>query len=449
MAYQNVDHSFGQLRTTQKIPPATSPKPYSQPPQPFRHGVQAYHPVNVEHSGSFPPPPPDVAHKGYNYDRDDDFPPPPPPAPPQAYGESDSHTYGNIYSGEARYMRAEDYRPQEYGSPLPRAKGGLNDSGPGSYIGYPKESSYANIQINIAPPTPTNKDFGYADVRYDQAPRSPVSSELYRGNQGQVVRSVGGERPQPGPMVPPGSKAVHGGMSPVVSPQSKLEKEAEVDALTDLLVKNMTSAAEDKDYLGMCGRCGNAVSGSINACTALENVYHIGCFTCVGCNAPLQGKSFFAMETKPFCEVCYINTLERCSVCSKPITDRLLRATGKPYHPDCFTCVVCGKSLDGIPFTVDATNQIHCIEDFHKKFAPRCCVCQYPIMPEPGQDETVRIVAMDKSFHVGCYLCEDCKCQLSSEAEGQGCYPLDDHILCKNCNAKRIQALTTKMSTDL
>ncbi|GFN96401.1 lipoma-preferred partner-like protein [Plakobranchus ocellatus] len=70
-------------------------------------------------------------------------------------------------------------------------------------------------------------------------------------------------------------------------------------------------------------------------------------------------------------------------------------------------------------------------------------------MPDPGQEETVRIVAMDKSFHVDCYRCEDCKCQLSSEVEGRGCYPLDDHILCKNCNAKRIQALTTKMATDL
>jgi len=48
---------------------------------------------------------------------------------------------------------------------------------------------------------------------------------------------------------------------------------------------------------------------------------------------------------------------------------QLLRATGKPYHPACFTCVVCGKSLDGIPFTVDATNQIHCIEDFHRLVA--------------------------------------------------------------------------------
>lgn len=27
-------------------------------------------------------------------------------------------------------------------------------------------------------------------------------------------------------------------------------------------------------------------------------------------------------------------------------------------------------------------------------------------MPEKGQEETVRIVALDRSFHVGCYVCE-------------------------------------------
>ena len=60
------------------------------------------------------------------------------------------------------------------------------------------------------------------------------------------------------------------------------------------------------------------------------------------------------------------NTLEQCSVCSKPIMERILRATGKAYHPHCFTCVMCHRSLDGIPFTVDACGLIHCIEDFHK-----------------------------------------------------------------------------------
>lgn len=27
-------------------------------------------------------------------------------------------------------------------------------------------------------------------------------------------------------------------------------------------------------------------------------------------------------------------------------------------------------------------------------------------MPEPGEDETVRVVALDRSFHVECYKCE-------------------------------------------
>ncbi|XP_030246538.1 thyroid receptor-interacting protein 6-like [Drosophila navojoa] len=102
-----------------------------------------------------------------------------------------------------------------------------------------------------------------------------------------------------------------------------------------------------------------------------------------------------------------------------------------------------------IPFTVDATNQNYCIADFHKKFAPRCCVCQEPIMPEPGQEETVRVVALDRSFHLECYKCEDCSLLLSSEADGRGCYPLDDHVLCKSCNARRVQVLTNRMTSEL
>lgn len=156
---------------------------------------------------------------------------------------------------------------------------------------------------------------------------------------------------------------------------------------------------------GMCNKCGDKVVGEGSGCTAMEMVYHIQCFTCFECrkllivspirssfiilpsiaDKELRGKSFYAMDSNPFCEECYLvkfapflltsmalmvlflkNTLEKCCVCNKPILDRILRATGKPYHPSCFTCVVCYKCLDGIPFTVDASNQIHCIDDFHK-----------------------------------------------------------------------------------
>ncbi|XP_018333703.1 thyroid receptor-interacting protein 6 [Agrilus planipennis] len=225
-------------------------------------------------------------------------------------------------------------------------------------------------------------------------------------------------------------------------------KEQEVDVLTDLLVQGMQDNVE-VDFYGICVKCGEKVVGENSGCTAMDKIYHTKCFTCHQCAVNLQGKPFYSLDGKPYCEEDYLNTLEKCSVCMKPILDRILRATGKPYHPKCFCCVICGKSLDGIPFTVDATNQIHCIEDFHKKFAPRCCVCKQPIMPEPGQEETVRVVALDRSFHIQCYKCEDCGLVLSSESEGRGCYPLDDHVLCKSCNAKRVQALTRHMTTEL
>ncbi|XP_016971752.2 paxillin homolog 1 [Drosophila rhopaloa] len=209
-----------------------------------------------------------------------------------------------------------------------------------------------------------------------------------------------------------------------------------------------TDAMQEFENYGRCVKCNSRVLGESSGCTAMDQIYHISCFTCTDCQINLQGKPFYALDGKPYCEYDYLQTLEKCSVCMKPILERILRATGKPYHPQCFTCVVCGKSLDGLLFTVDATNQNYCIIDFHKKFAPRCCVCKQPIMPDPGQEETVRVVALDRSFHLECYKCEDCGLLLSSEAEGRGCYPLDDHVLCKSCNAQRVQALTKRMTSD-
>lgn len=117
---------------------------------------------------------------------------------------------------------------------------------------------------------------------------------------------------------------------------------------------------------GICFKCNERVVGENSGCTAMGQIYHIICFTCSQCQINLQGKPFYALDGKPYCEYDYLQTLEKCSVCMTPILERILRATGKPFHPQCFTCVVCKKSLDGIPFTVDAINQNYCIEDFHK-----------------------------------------------------------------------------------
>lgn len=113
-------------------------------------------------------------------------------------------------------------------------------------------------------------------------------------------------------------------------------KEDEVDQLTDLLVQSMGSS-NDPDFFGICFRCKKKVVGEGSGCRAMDRIYHVSCFTCKTCHKELKGLTFYNVDGRPLCEADYLNTLEKCSVCHKPILDRILRATGKPYHPDCFT----------------------------------------------------------------------------------------------------------------
>lgn len=318
-------------------------------------------------------------------------------------------------------------------------------------------------KVQYMPAQPKCPDFAYGPP---QPGFSPMAQGPYQDQQHPGVPQISGinsRRPQavpaqgyqpPGPKktyitdVPPSLAPYTSG--PTVPPKVSApmaHPEDELERLTKKMLYDMDNPPSE-EYFGRCASCGENVVGEGTGCTAMDQVFHVDCFVCMTCSTKLRGKPFYAVEKKAYCEPCYINTLETCTICSKPIMERILRATGKAYHPHCFTCVVCHRSLDGIPFTVDASNHIHCIEDFHKKFAPRCCVCSEPIMPAPGQEETVRIVALDRDFHVQCYRCEDCG-SLLSEGDNQGCYPLDGHVLCKNCNTSRIQALTAKATTDL
>ncbi|KAG5847505.1 hypothetical protein ANANG_G00126760 [Anguilla anguilla] len=341
--------------------------------------------------------------------------------------------------------------------------------GPQQPSRYPAPTQYMTAQ-------PRGPDFAYGPPQpgYAPPPQRGYPDQHYPGMGGPAYATQNTWRPEPSPPAhigqeyqPPGPKKTYitdpppalappmaqYGSSPVAAPKGVHPSNAsggledELERLTKNLLYDMDNPPSD-EYFGRCSSCGENVVGEGTGCTAMDQVFHVNCFTCTTCGSKLRGKPFYAMEKKAYCEPCYVNTLESCSVCAQPIMERILRATGKAYHPHCFSCVVCHRSLDGIPFTVDAANQIHCIEDFHKKFAPRCSVCKEPIMPAPGQEETVRIVALDRDFHVQCYRCEDCGSPLS-EGDNQGCYPLDSHVLCKNCNTLRIQALTAKATTDL
>ncbi|XP_062895696.1 zyxin-like [Mobula hypostoma] len=214
----------------------------------------------------------------------------------------------------------------------------------------------------------------------------------------------------------------------------------ELETLAQDLIREMDKHPEVKTGAAeLCGQCGRELSRSQAAVKAMGRLFHVECFTCSQCRAQLQGRQFYEVEGRPLCESCHQETLEKCSACGQPIHEKMLRATGKAFHPECFTCGDCGQRLEGRPFLVDPEGKVYCVEDYHRRFAPRCSVCQQPIIPEEGREETVRIVALERNFHLNCYRCEDCGTQLSTEADEKGCYPLDSHVLCIACHTARLQ----------
>ncbi|CAH8570963.1 unnamed protein product [Schistosoma turkestanicum] len=166
----------------------------------------------------------------------------------------------------------------------------------------------------------------------------------------------------------------------------------------------------------ICFRCRRSLippegSGSLTSTNnvvtltgALGVRLHVACFSCYRCAAPLKSDAYYHNLRRLLCPACVRDgAVEACSNCHRPIGDRVVHALGMPYHPNCFVCVVCAGRLDSRPFTIDVHGRLHCLTDFHKRYAPRCASCGRPIVPDAGCQEARRVVSGNSNYHLECF----------------------------------------------
>ncbi|NXT83989.1 FBLI1 protein, partial [Zapornia atra] len=186
----------------------------------------------------------------------------------------------------------------------------------------------------------------------------------------------------------------------------------------------------------ICAFCHKAVGPQDPTVEAMRKQYHADCFTCRTCHRLLAGQRYYQKDGRPTCDTCYQATLEKCAKCRGLITERIVRALGKGYHPGCFSCTACGRAIGTESFAVDEQDEVYCVTDFYRKYAAICSACEHPIIPREDKD-TYKIECLGRSFHESCYRCESCRTPLSPEPTENGCYPLGDHLLCKSCHVRQ------------
>ena len=98
--------------------------------------------------------------------------------------------------------------------------------------------------------------------------------------------------------------------------------------------------------ISLCEKCNQPISGQ--SLRALNKKWHLDCFQCGQCSVNIAKATFMEKNGTPYCETCFQNFAEKCKGCGLIITDQVFSALNEKWHVSCFTCTECNQ-----PFSDD------------------------------------------------------------------------------------------------
>ncbi|KAK0136232.1 PDZ and LIM domain protein 7 [Merluccius polli] len=167
-------------------------------------------------------------------------------------------------------------------------------------------------------------------------------------------------------------------------------------------------APEDSGRTPVCGACDKIIRGRY--LVALGRSWHPEEFTCSQCKVVLEEGGFFEERGSVFCTKCYDNRYApNCSKCKKKIAGEIMHALKMTYHVECFKCAACRAPIRNQAFYMEE-GEPYCERDYEKMFGTKCHGCDFKI---DAGDRFLE--ALGYSWHDTCFVCALCQMNLEGK----------------------------------
>ncbi|XP_018407913.1 PREDICTED: PDZ and LIM domain protein 7 [Nanorana parkeri] len=158
----------------------------------------------------------------------------------------------------------------------------------------------------------------------------------------------------------------------------------------------------------ICSQCNKVIRGRY--LLALGRYYHPEEFTCSQCHKVVEEGGFFEEKGSIFCPRCYdVRFAPNCAKCKKKITGEIMHALKMTWHVQCFTCAFCKAPIRNRAFYMEE-GQPYCEKDYEKMFGTKCRGCDFKI---DAGDRFLE--ALGFSWHDTCFVCAICQMNLEGK----------------------------------